>query len=917
MKNENKVTIKNRKIMIHKFSRYLLTLVALLAMTTGAWAQDVISVAGDWLSPQWDPTSNNMAYNDGVYSITFSNVSAGENYQIKFCVNNIWDVTYGTTSESAVELNQTLEASGGHNIKFTLTETSDVTISFKPGKTNTYMISTTGKLVGQDVPAGLEVTYDTQKTEASFPMPASDATVSYELVRDLEQQVTFGGLPTGDGAIVKKDGDKYTFATAPTITLTDNISGTAQAITDEGITLSVYTCEEVEGKWMADETATPVALTTFLASPQPGNWKIKATATTGLYDGTLYSDMFTLAEAYDLTLSPATNANLKSVEVDGTAKTADENGVIKGIEPGQKVKITTTGPDYIIRKAEVKKDGVAGPEVTETKDDADNVIAAEFDMPSFDATLEYDIVRNLASNMTVTVGDGTEGYRIRVKKDGNGYVPAELTIQEILALIKVHDDSEQKDLTIVTDFTAAIYAVDDNGQKTGDAITFANLTPGSYVVTATAPETSELYGGTTPQSNIFELYAQYDIAFTAGNDYALDGTTASITKQEGQNEAVDVTENIDENGLLEDVKPEATVTVTAADGYVISAFTATLPESTENFASINADKTAAQFAMPESNVNVDYTFLRNMAVNMDVTVGDGKDGYRLRIKKEGESFVPAEMTFEEMLALYAVTDNIESQNLVFFGQGKNCDISIFAVDDDDQPTGDAIDFTALTPGRYVAIASAAEGSFYYGETEQSNIFELYQGYEVEIAGGEYITYFKDEAIYVEDPEAALYTITAIGEGTATATQFDVIPANTPMLVKNNSSEKRTILLIPTENAPANFTYYDGFVGTLEATTILASDATADRYAFNGKQFVWVKKDLAVGANKAWLELSKDASNARIINIFFEETTGIDEMVNGQWSMVNGTWYDLNGRKLDTIPTKKGVYIFNGKKVVVK
>jgi hypothetical protein len=30
-----------------------------------------------------------------------------------------------------------------------------------------------------------------------------------------------------------------------------------------------------------------------------------------------------------------------------------------------------------------------------------------------------------------------------------------------------------------------------------------------------------------------------------------------------------------------------------------------------------------------------------------------------------------------------------------------------------------------------------------------------------------------------------------------------------------------------------------------------------------------------------------------------------------------TWYDLNGRKLNGMPTKKGVYIMNGRKVVVK
>ena len=34
------------------------------------------------------------------------------------------------------------------------------------------------------------------------------------------------------------------------------------------------------------------------------------------------------------------------------------------------------------------------------------------------------------------------------------------------------------------------------------------------------------------------------------------------------------------------------------------------------------------------------------------------------------------------------------------------------------------------------------------------------------------------------------------------------------------------------------------------------------------------------------------------------------------SQLNGDWYDLNGRKIAK-PTKKGVYIKDGKKVVIK
>jgi len=49
-------------------------------------------------------------------------------------------------------------------------------------------------------------------------------------------------------------------------------------------------------------------------------------------------------------------------------------------------------------------------------------------------------------------------------------------------------------------------------------------------------------------------------------------------------------------------------------------------------------------------------------------------------------------------------------------------------------------------------------------------------------------------------------------------------------------------------------------------------------------------------------------------ISFDETTGISG-ISGNTG-ISGAWYDLNGRKLQSIPTKKGVYIMNGKKVVV-
>ncbi len=56
----------------------------------------------------------------------------------------------------------------------------------------------------------------------------------------------------------------------------------------------------------------------------------------------------------------------------------------------------------------------------------------------------------------------------------------------------------------------------------------------------------------------------------------------------------------------------------------------------------------------------------------------------------------------------------------------------------------------------------------------------------------------------------------------------------------------------------------------------------------------------------------------VIDIIDGETTGVSEELRVKSEkFATATWYDLNGRKLQKAPTTKGLYILNGKKVVVK
>ena len=71
------------------------------------------------------------------------------------------------------------------------------------------------------------------------------------------------------------------------------------------------------------------------------------------------------------------------------------------------------------------------------------------------------------------------------------------------------------------------------------------------------------------------------------------------------------------------------------------------------------------------------------------------------------------------------------------------------------------------------------------------------------------------------------------------------------------------------------------------------------------------------ANKAFLALGSGSSAPlRMVIDDEEETTGVASMADGIDDM-SVVWYTLDGRKLNSKPTTKGLYIVNGKKVMIK
>ena len=102
------------------------------------------------------------------------------------------------------------------------------------------------------------------------------------------------------------------------------------------------------------------------------------------------------------------------------------------------------------------------------------------------------------------------------------------------------------------------------------------------------------------------------------------------------------------------------------------------------------------------------------------------------------------------------------------------------------------------------------------------------------------------------------------------------------------------------------------------TDWVENDDEASTYVLYGDKFLKVDTDEGIPTNHWILQIrfkeSAYATRSLCIGYGDEDTTSIDEV---RWQMADGEWYDLQGRRLDSKPTQKGLYINNGKKIVIK
>ena len=172
-----------------------------------------------------------------------------------------------------------------------------------------------------------------------------------------------------------------------------------------------------------------------------------------------------------------------------------------------------------------------------------------------------------------------------------------------------------------------------------------------------------------------------------------------------------------------------------------------------------------------------------------------------------------------------------------------------------------------------------------------------------IAGHTYGTYYNNETdTYLPDGYSA-YFITGVSGTTATTQSLTYIPKGTAVIVAKVASTGAT--------APGA----GNMMIHVDADTDVATMAGTIYGLYNGKLMKVTMGTIAAGKNVLQVAGGSGAPELSI-SIGDENTTAINEHESHELNELSGEWFSIDGVKLNGQPRKPGLYIKNGKKVVV-
>lgn len=184
---------------------------------------------------------------------------------------------------------------------------------------------------------------------------------------------------------------------------------------------------------------------------------------------------------------------------------------------------------------------------------------------------------------------------------------------------------------------------------------------------------------------------------------------------------------------------------------------------------------------------------------------------------------------------------------------------------------------------------------------------------VSVSEAGYATYATTNNIVVPDNNDVKVMTVTVNEGNSTITLHEipaktVIPANTGILVKADQGKHNFVV---TSKEGTELTKNNLVAATAEVTSDGAKFFALTTLSDGKVGFAVVKDGVVIPAGKAYLEVTKGRAAAKFFSLD-GEATGINSVKTAK---ADGAYYTLEGVK--TTKPVKGLYIHNGKKIVVK
>ena len=169
----------------------------------------------------------------------------------------------------------------------------------------------------------------------------------------------------------------------------------------------------------------------------------------------------------------------------------------------------------------------------------------------------------------------------------------------------------------------------------------------------------------------------------------------------------------------------------------------------------------------------------------------------------------------------------------------------------------------------------------------------------------YATYYNENEDLALPDGIVAYVVTGVSGNSVTTTATGYLPQNT------------AVLLEKTGNVGTTITGYTGSAGNFNGNLLKYTSANAVVNT-TGKEYILYKNEFvkATGniSGSCYLDLSGTNLPARgVLGIGNDGSTAIEGI--DVEATEDETWYDLQGRRIQK-PTKAGIYIVNGKKVII-